>query len=455
MGGGIAGLVFAARAAELGSTVVVLEQGQDELYRCNTRFTGGAFHLCFHDVNEPPQALAEAIRTTTDGFADDALTEAISLNARNAVGWLRTCGIRMMKAGPDAWRQNFLAPPSLLQPGLNWQGRGGDMLLRQLRQMLEARGGRLLRGAKVVRLLIDQGCCIGVEYKREGKIASVAADAVMLADGGFQANLEMLRNYVSPAPERLKQRGAGVSGGDAIRLAAEAGAALSGMENIYGHLLCQDAVEDDRLWPYPIMDSVAAASIIVDRSGRRILDEGLGGVYMTNALARLPDPQGTIVVFDSAIWGGPATEFVLPANPYLALAGGTIEAAGSIRDLAIKTGVEPDGLGQTVASYNAALAENGAVSLIPSRTGDKARPILQPPFHAVKLVPGITFTMGGIRIDSAGRVLRGSGDAIPGLYASGCCTGGLEGGVHAGYVGGLAKSATISWLAAAHAVRYE
>ncbi|PLC53954.1 hypothetical protein CR155_11025 [Pollutimonas nitritireducens] len=455
VGGGIAGMVFAARASELGCQVVVLEQGEEDLYKCNTRYTGGAFHLCFHDIDEPAETLEAAIKAATTGFATDGLTRAIATDARHVVRWLRDKGIRLMKGGPDSWRQHFLAPPSLLQPGLNWQGRGGDMLLRTLRQLVTAHGGDMLLGARAVGLHMNDGRCSGVHYTRGGQTGTLEADLVMLADGGFQANLDMLRQYVSPAPERLKQRGAAVSRGDAIRLAADVGAALVGMENIYGHLLSQDAMHNEKLWPYPIMDLLAGAAIVVDRGGRRVVDEGLGGVYMTNVLARLDDPQSTMVVFDRSIWEGPATEFILPANPYLVLSGGTIESADSLQDLAIKMGVDPSGLLQTVDRYNAALAQGATAGLVPPRTMGAARPIAHAPFYAVKLVPGITFTMGGISIDADGRVLREDGEAIQGLYASGCCTGGFEGGARSGYVGGLTKSATISWRAAAYVAQHE
>src|SRR3546814_3502694 len=114
-----------------------------------------------------------------------------------------------------------------MQPGLHWQGLGGDMLLRALRQHLEFHGGSQLRGARVTGLTTAHGRCSGVEFERNGQRSTIEADVVMLADGGFQANLDMLRKYISPAPEKLKTRGAGVSRGDAIRLAAEIGAARS------------------------------------------------------------------------------------------------------------------------------------------------------------------------------------------------------------------------------------
>jgi fumarate reductase flavoprotein subunit len=62
----------------------------------------------------------------------------------------------------------------------------------------------------------------------------------------------------------------------------------------------------------------------------------------------------------------------------------------------------------------------------------------------------MTFTMGGIVVDGVGRVLNERDEAIPGLYAAGACTGGLDGGPYAGYVGGLAKSAAMGLTTADH-----
>ena len=74
-----------------------------------------------------------------------------------------------------------------------------------------------------------------------------------------------------------------------------------------------------------------------------------------------------------------------------------------------------------------------------------------PPYYAVPLCAGITFTMGGISIDAHARVLRESGEPIAGLYAAGSCTGGLEGRGGAHYLGGLIKAAVFGLLAGEHA----
>lgn len=146
----------------------------------------------------------------------------------------------------------------------------------------------------------------------------------------------------------------------------------------------------------------------------------------------------------------------MPANPNLPIAGGTILTALTIEGLAEKLGSPAPTVVRTVAEYNEAVKSDSTGQLAPSRSVRKfkAFPIQQPPYHAVRVLPGITYTMGGIAIDEFGRVLRKGGEPIPGLYASGCATGGLDGGTAAAYVGGLARSAVISLRLAAHVAEH-
>src|SRR5687768_14785392 len=110
IGGGIAGLVCAVRLSELGLGGVVLEQGEDERYICNTRYSGGAFHVSFHEVNENESVLVAAINERTLSTADPAYAQAVAKETRTAVKWLKAQGIKFIKAGADAWRSNTLAP---------------------------------------------------------------------------------------------------------------------------------------------------------------------------------------------------------------------------------------------------------------------------------------------------------------------------------------------------------
>ena len=187
---------------------------------------------------------------------------------------------------------------------------------------------------------------------------------------------------------------------------------------------------NDDLWPFPMMDLVCAAGIVVDAAAQRFMDEGLGGVTMANAIARQADPLGATVIFDAAIWSGPGREYLIPANPTLVTNGGTLHAAQDLRSLAARVGLPAEALEQTVSNHNAAVDAAATDSLTPRRSARsyKPWPIRQAPFHAVKLCAGITYTMGGIAVNAEGRVLNLSDEPMTGLYAAGCAAGGVAGG---------------------------
>ncbi len=450
VGAGIAGLIAAVRLAESGLRVGVFEKGEHEKYPCNSRMTGGAFHVAFRDVNDDESVLLDAINKRTRGSARPELVDAMAKDIGTAVQWLKSMGVRFIKVGHEIHRQHTLAPPILLQGRTYWEGRGGDVMLRTLGGALKDLGGTLLLGARVVRLRMQDGRCVGLEMEQQGARVPVQADSVVLCDGGFQANHDLMKEFITPAPEKVKQRGAATGNGDGLRMARAVGAQLIGMNRFYGHVLAQDAMHNDDLWPFPIIDFVCTAGVVIEASARRFVDEGLGGVYMTNRIAGLPDPLAAIVVFDQAIWDGPGREFISPANPLLVTRGGTLFTAPDLAGLARQLGLPPPVLAETVSRYNAAVDADETGRLDPPRTiaTHRAHPIRTPPFHAVRLCAGITYTMGGIAIDGASRVLNATNEPIAGLYAAGCATGGLEGGESIAYIGGLTKSSVTALRAA-------
>lgn len=452
VGGGISGLVSGLRMAELGLRVAVLEKGEQERYLCNSRYTGGFFHVAFQEIHEAEASLVKAIDDSTHGYADRDLARSVAAETRVAVEWLKSKGIKFMKGGAEGWKHNMLAPPGLLKPGLHWEGRGGDVMLRTLSAALKQSGGSILLGTRARRLRMEGGRCVGLDAEQGGRTVQVDAGGVVLCDGGFQGNLELLEEFITSAPERLRQRGAATGGGDALLMAREIGARLVGMDQFYGHLLCREAMQGDTLWPYPILDVVSRSGLVVDGSARRFMDEGLGGVYMSNAVARLADPLSAVAIFDEAIWNGPGREFLLPANPNLVSAGGTLLAAPSLSALAKMLDLPGPALEATVAEYNAAVDGRRTEQLSPARTTSAyaAHPVRKAPFHAVRLCAGITYTMGGVAVTVDGAVKDRDDRPIPGLFAAGCCTGGLEGGDRSGYVGGLAKSAVSALRVANH-----
>lgn len=458
IGGGLAGLTVANRAAELGLRPIVLEQGEDPRYICNSRFAGGLLHVAFKEMRAAPEDIIAAIEAQTGAGDATANAPLMAREAERALAWMRAQGAKFIKGGSLEFMRWVLAPPRPRGAGLDWKGRGPDVTLRRLTARLAERGGVLRLATRARELVFEGGVIAGVIAERAGATDRIAAPAVVIADGGFQANMDLMRRFVSPRPESLLQRGAATGRGDGLSMAQAAGARLVGMDRFYGHLLGREALENDRLWPYPILDPIAAVALVVDGGGARFLDEGMGGVYMANEVAKLDDPLSATVVFDDAVWTGVAADNRYPPcmNPVFVKAGGTVIEAGDLGQLADRIGVPGDALARTVADYNAALRDGATARLSPPRAADRFKPqaIETPPFRAIPACAGITYTMGGVAIDEDGRAQHRDGGAIAGLYAVGSASGGIEGGPRAAYLGGLAK-AVITGLRAAEAIAAE
>jgi fumarate reductase flavoprotein subunit len=458
IGGGIAGLIAAGRASQQGLRVAVLERGTDERYACNSRYSGGILHIAFHNIREPAAELLEVIQTATQRKAEPGLAKAFADNAARVVDWLRDEGIEFMSVGNIAYQQWVLAPRRPLTPGLDWKGRGADNAMQRLENNIQQRGGEVIRGAAARSLIVEAGAVVGVEAVHAGSTVRYSARAVLIADGGFQSNLDLLRENVSAQASKLMQRGAANGFGDGLRMARAIGAATSELTDFYGHLLSRDSFTNEKVWPYPQCDELGVAGIVINADGERFVDEGRGGVFVANAIARMADPLSACAVFDEQVWQGPGKNARIPANPLLVEAGGTVHSAPTLTGLAKLIGVPANQLERTVATYNDAYAGGTLAELKPARSNKPipgnapipTMPVLTPPFYAVPLCAGITMTMGGLAIDAHARVLRDSGEPVVGLYAAGSCTGGLEGRGGAHYLGGLIKAAVFGLIAAEH-----
>lgn len=439
MGGGFAGLTAANRCAAQGLSVLVLEAGAARLYPCNSRISTGALHVTFRSPREPADALERAIVETSGGAARPDLARAVAAHAAAAMDWAIAEGAAFGAHPRRPGGSPMLAPLRRMRAGLDWEDSGPNLFLQTLEAALVRRGGTMRRGARVTGLLHDGGRIAGVAVGDE----AIPAAAVVIADGGFQADADLLARHVTPAAGRLMQRNAGTGRGDGLRLALDAGAAAVGLESFYGHVLSRDAMTTPGLWPYPQVDVICAKGIVVGPDGRRFADEGLGGIYMANAIARQPDPLSAVAAFDSTVWEDARTTDNVPPNPALTEAGGTVLEAGDLAALAARAGIDAGGLGATVAAFNRG-------DRVPPRTTAvyPAHPVAQPPFYAIPLCAGITVTSGGLAVDGRGRVLDAADRPVPGLYAAGSTVGGIEGGPAAGYVGGLMKAFAIGLIAA-------
>lgn len=450
VGGGLAGLTAAVAAAERGLTVHVFERSMEDHYPCNSRFAGGAFHVAYTDPTSAPADLITAINRVTRNEAVPDLATAIAENASRTVYWLRDHGIDF-SPGPTPMHKFTVTPHRPMLAGLDWPNYGPDEMLKALAQRLEAAGGHLIQGMEALDLVMFEDNCRGIHLRLDDHTIEVFANAVLLADGGFQGNPSMVRRYIAKRPDLLVQRSAGTATGDGIRMAETVGARLLMMERFYGHFVAREALQQpDVFSPYPQVDQITAAAIVVDNTGRRFVDEGLGGIYMSNVVSRFDNPASTFTIFDSQIWeNGPGVKSVYPANPTIERSGGKVYRAKNPEDLARQIGIEPATLTETIKCYNACLKDNSCVAQGVPRT-DHAVPAAVLDTSALMALPlavGITNTMGGIAIDGSMRVLNKNNQPISGLFAAGGTTGGLEGGGTIGYVGGLIKAAVTGLLA--------
>jgi len=457
VGAGLAGLAAAVRAAELGSRVVVLEQSPDLSYLCNSRMTSGMFHLALRPVTDAPDLLASAVQHATHGWAHRGLTEVLAKHAERGVRWLMSHGVRFFRASPVAHHGFTIAPPATYRSGpFDILGRGGDVLLRRLEASLIRLGGEILRGHRATSLILEGGRCVGVEGSIQGTIQTftIRSHGTVIADGGFQANTSLLARFdISPAPSMLVQRNARSGRGDGLLMAEAAGAALTDMRGFYGHLQSRDALSNDRLWPYPWLDLVANAALMVDAYGQRFCDEGRGGVNMANQVAALRAPSLAWVIFDQATWNGAGRAYLKAPNPRLLQGGGTLLSAANFDDLALSMGISNTTFKNTLKDWNDAVGSGRLSRLRPERSvgAVAVAPLVHPPFFAAPVAAGITHTMGGIAIDEWSRAHRDSnGEIFSGLYAAGSASGGIEGGAQAGYVGGLTKALVTGLRASEH-----
>jgi succinate dehydrogenase/fumarate reductase flavoprotein subunit len=419
VGGGMAGLCAGAAAAEAGAIVGVIEKGPE---------VGGSAALSAgilwtaRDLDElherMPDADADLGRALTGGF--DA-----------AVDWVRSTGIEMW--GPiDGPYFGF---------GRGWQIDVAG-LLRHCVRTIEGAGGWVVRGTAARRLLTDgDGRVRGVETHSAEGTDEVEAEAVLLATGGFQGDPALVASFIGPHADRMLVRSNPGSVGDGFRMATVVGAGASrSLSGFYGHLLSSPINDFGERHYLPLTQYHSIYLLLVNRFGRRFIDESRGDEYSNQALLGQTD-QRAVLLADDAMRKRHVITAPYPRGEVVdrfaeaALAGaryGSADTLPALIDQVAAWGVPAAALRQTLDDYRRAATGEP----VPLDAPLPSRPALleTPPFHALEVQPAITFTLGGIRIDPDGHVLDRDGASIPGLFAAGADAGGVY---HVGYGGGL------------------
>ena len=452
VGAGIAGFSAAVCAAENGAAVVLIDKSGGPLGDGNTLMTSGSFRAGGRSPRSHPSELYEF--AMSEGVAYPDLATAWANSCGRAVEWLSNCGVIVSETTPG---RIWLEPETEICLAPVYKKDVGARVLAKLKRRFEQFGGRYLNDLAAVNLICKNGRVSGVIAVDRAETLECHSASIILSTGGFSANQEMLRQHIGQRADHCKLRGSKNCTGDGLRMALEVGAKAVNLQYFYGHLLSRKALIDDRFWPYPRLDAFVDEGILIDRNGNRFVDEGRGDVAVANELARSNEVTAAALIFDSTTWTAARDDAASnsaktpPPNPWLLDNEGDLFCHDRIEGLGEALGVNGLNLRKTLEQYNRAVQSSGTSVLPVARTG-KPKPLCAP-FYGLKVVPGITFTMGGILVNGRCEVLNEKEKPIQGLYAAGDVIGGLMGGYRGGYTGGLTQAVVTGILAGENAVR--
>ena len=459
VGAGGAGMVAAITAADAGKNVILLEK-QAMVGGNSARATGGmnATHTANQDANKfTENAGVEKTLKAAEKFADNAritelanivktqwenyqkdpkgyfdsielmqldtligghginnpeLVKTFAENAAGAVEWLKTINIDLSSVGAFGG-----ASVKRIHRPLNEEKKvvsvGAYMIPRLEAACRERSNITIMIQTTADSILTDEkGAASGIiAYSAEGDKITIHAKAVILAAGGFGANLKMVALLKPELDGFMTTNAAGITG-EGIVMGQELGAAVVDMAQIQIH---------------PTVQADTAAliteghrgdgAILVNKEGRRFIDET--GTRDVVSAAEIAQPGSfSWLIVDQKMADASSVIKGYISRGYT-LQGDTYEALAKVID------VPESEFAKTLNDWNKYVTERKDPDF--NRTSF-ANPLDKAPFYAIKVTAGIHHTMGGLKIDSQARVLKGNGDAIPGLFAAGEITGGIHGG---------------------------
>lgn len=463
VGGGNAAICAALSAREQGANVTVLEKAPFDERGGNSLFTAGGFRFAHHGLDDlrrdilddlseaevdqigslppmPEEMFMADLMRVTEHNADEELAQILVGQSREAVQWLRGHKLRFI---PMFGRQSYkIGGKHHFYGGLNIEVVGGGWgLVDQLLRAADRNGIVIRYETSLTELIQDRrGAVTGVRVKGPEGFEEIPAKAVVLACGGFQANPEMRVRYLGSGWELCKVRGTRYNTGDGIRAALDIGAQPYG-----GWSTCHAVQWDFSAPPFGdrvVLDNYQKHSypigIVVNMNGMRFIDEGAdfrNFTYAKYGREVMKQPRTAAVqIFDAKTIDHVRDEYRIREV--------TKARADSIEELARMLEINVEGLRCTVdefnqacqpGDYNPAVLDGVSTRGIEPPKSNWALPIDTPPYYGFMVTCGITFTFGGLRIDSHGQVLDLVDKPIPGLFAAGELVGGL---FYGNYLGG-------------------
>ncbi len=454
VGAGNAAFSAAHAAAERERSVLMLEKAPREWAGGNSYFTAGAIRTTYGGLDDLRPVLddlsdEQATKTelspytsedfmadmerVTQGRCDRELTRLMVDEAADTVRWLHEKGLRFRLMYD---RQSYEVNGKRRFWGglvLGTMG-GGKGLIQQHTDAAEKTGIELRYDFPVVGLLQDDdGAVTGVACKGPSGREEIEAEAVVLASGGFESDPRMRAAYLGPQWDVAKVRGTPYNTGEVLHAALEVGAQPYG--NWSGcHSIAWDAgapPTGDRELTNLFSKQSYPLGIVVNGDARRFIDEGADFRNYTYAKygAEILRQPGALAyqIFDAK------TEPLLRQDEYNAPGVSRYEAS-TLRELGEHLGLNLEELRRTVEEFNASvmpgkfdpsIKDGKRTEGIEPPKSNWAQPIDTPPFLGFAVTCGITFTFGGLRVDTDARTLDGAGRPINGLCAAGELVGGL------------------------------
>jgi tricarballylate dehydrogenase len=415
IGGGNAALCAAIAARRAGASVLVLEAAPKFYRGGNTRHTRNM--RCAHDsateiLTGPytEEEFWEDLLRVTGGQTDEQLARMMIRESKEMLTWIAEQGVR--------FQPSLGGTLSLGRTNSFFLG-GGRSMLNALYLTAERLEIEFEYEAEVVDLDIEDGTCRSATVVRAPARECVRARALIAACGGFEANIDWLKQSWGAAADNFLIRGTPYNRGTVLKLLLEKGVAPVG-DPTQCHAVAIDARAPKFDGGIITRLDCVIFGIVVNRNAQRFYDEGEDiwpkrYAIWGRLVAGQPD-QIAYIVFDAKSLG----LFMPSLYP-------PFEAA-SIRELAHRLELNPDALEQTVNAFNASVQPGSFdhTVLDGCRTegvdppkSHWARRLDIPPFYAYPVRPGITFTYLGTRVNADARMLMQGGGAANNMFAAG------------------------------------